>query len=53
MEVFQSEGRAPVDREELKMMARGAEIEAAVECSIVADKESGPGEVSGGIQERR
>ena len=28
---FQSEGRAPVEREELKMMERGAEIERAVE----------------------
>ena len=31
VEDFQSEGRAPVEREELKMIERGAEIERAVE----------------------
>ena len=53
VEFFHSEGRTPVEREELKIRERGSEIDWAVALSMLAEMASGPAEVSGEIQERR
>lgn len=52
-ECFQSVGRTPVEREELKMRERGVDIEKAVCLSIVAEIESEPADLSEGMHERR
>ena len=50
---FQSKGRVPVEREELKINVRGRDMEVAVDLSILAEKELGPEEVSNAMEERR
>ena len=50
---FQSGGRVPVEREELKINVRGRDMEVAVDLSIWAEKESGHEEVSDGMEESR
>ena len=50
---FHPEGRVPVVNEELKIIERGTEMEAAVFLSIKDEIESGLREVSKGIRVRR
>ena len=52
-EFFQSDGKTPVEIEELKIIERGKEIVEAVDFSIQAVILSGPGEVSSGMREMR
>ena len=53
LEVFQSEGKIPVESELLKIRKRGSEILGAVLLSIIEEKLSGPEVVSKGIREMR